>query len=549
MRSALRAVCGGTLAFALMIALPGAARQPSSAHQQGSLRAGQQPPAHAGQPAAAQGQQPPAGGAGEKPRGKRGQKPETKPPQLPEAQRRLLPDTTPGKLLGEWLAICGKPSVELMTKWHQDHLRERFLEGVEPRAVGRADAVDCFNAGGLQVTEVVRSTQDNLVVLAHGPRLDTWFRLALRTFEDGKSGPVQAMPATPPESSVPKDLRDPALQKEIDRSVQRLHAADAFSGIVMASRDGTPFITSTAGDANRTRITKFTPSSQFTIGSMGKMFTAAAFARLVDQGKASFDDTVGTFFPEFANETVRDKVTVAMLLTHTSGMGDFLGRRTAEMMKSGVKRASEFMPLYEKDEPAFEPGKGSAYSNAGLALVGAIVEKVSGEDYPDYLRKHVFEPAGMVNSHANNVPLKDPLMVVPYTKRSESGPLLGWIQAQRDIGSPAGGAVSTAEDLLKFAEALRGGRLVSKATFEKMSRAHEKTPTGGAYGYAMNVADIYGRTVVGHGGGFPGVSAQLYIVLDTPYAAVVLSNQDPPAAEMVGERLRAMLVKKAEQEK
>jgi len=486
---------------------------------------------------------------GQPPAGKRGkQPPELKLPPLPEAQRKLLPDTVPGKLFGEWLAICGRPTTDLMAKWMQDHLREAFLKEADARALGRSDARDCFNAGGFQVTEVLESAPDRLRVMALAPKLDTWFRLGLRVDEKGKSGPVQSMPATPPEASLPKELGDEAIQKDISRTIDRLHTADAFSGIAMAARDGKPFLTETAGYADRTRERPFTPSTQFTIGSMGKMFTAAAFAQLVDQGQASFDDTVGKFFPEYANETVRSKVTVAMLLTHRSGMGDFLARRTPEMMTNGVKRADEFMPLYEKDEPAFEPGTRSAYSNAGLALVGAIVEKVSGEAYPDYLRKHIFEPAGMANSDPNNVPrqpsARPTSLVTPYTKMSEGGPLLGWVAAERDIGSPAGGAISTAEDLIKFAEALRGGTLVSRASFERMAQPHDKTPMGG-YGYAMSVADIYGRTVVGHGGGFPGVSTQLYIVLDTPYSAVVLSNQDPPAAEMIGERLRALLAKKA----
>ena len=127
MRSALRAPCV-TLAFALLVALPGAARQPSLAAQQPSPQCGQQP----------QGQQPPPGEPGQRQPGKRGQKPEMKAPQLPEAQRRLLPDTPPGKLLGEWLAICGRPSTELMTKWRQDNVAERFLRQGEPRTFGRS---------------------------------------------------------------------------------------------------------------------------------------------------------------------------------------------------------------------------------------------------------------------------------------------------------------------------------------------------------------------------------------------------------------------------
>jgi CubicO group peptidase (beta-lactamase class C family) len=459
-----------------------------------------------------------------------------------------LPDTKPGQRMTEWLALCDKPDVERMTAWQREHLGDQWLKRLGARVLAVSDVSDCRANDGFRVTQIVENRADRLAVVALGPKLGIWYRLSLTVDAKGRTGPVQASPTTPPESSLPKRLGDADLQRELATAADRLHAAGLFSGIVMAARGTRPIVTHAVGDADRTRKTPITVSSQFTIGSMGKMFTAAAIGQLADQGKVSFDDKVGRFFPGYANQTVRTRVTVGMLLSHTSGMGDFLGRRTPEMMKNGVKRAAEFMPLYETDEPAFEPGSRWAYSNAGLALVGAIVEKASGEDYPDYIRKHVFAPAGMKNSDPNNVPHQDARMVKPYTRAGETGPTDEWHEAEHDIGSPAGGAISTAEDLLRFAEALRGGALVSRATFEKMIQPHAKTPGGGQYGYAMDIATVYGRTVVGHGGGFPGVSTELYILLDSPYAAVVLANQDPPAAELVGEKAQAMLVRRAAQE-
>jgi len=474
-----------------------------------------------------------------------------------------LPDTTPGKLLAEWLAMCQAPKLEQMTAWSKEHYAEQIFKFIPPDKLGQNDLKDCTESGGYRAVEVAESKPDRIRVLVVSNKTDSWFNFNLmleskagpgkdvlekdkqeKPDKEQKIGGFGAAPAAPPETFLPKDLSDAALTAHLATYAGRMEAGGHFSGILMVARDGKPILTQAEGFADRARKVAFTPSSQFTIGSMGKMFTAAAIGQLVDQGKLSYDDVVGKFFPDYANKTVREKVTVGMLLSHTAGLKDFLGKRPPEMMKNGVKRASEFVPLFEKDDLRFEPGTSWGYSNAGLALAGAIVERVSGEDYPDYIRKHIFDPAGMKDSDPNNIPGPRPHLVVPYTKMSPGGPTPDWHEAEHDIGSPAG-------DLVRFADALRNGKLVSKATFAKMAQEHGKPPSGmgGVYGYAMEIQELYGRTVVGHGGGFPGVNTHLYMLLDSPYTVVVLSNQDPPSAELIGERAKALVVEKAKREK
>jgi CubicO group peptidase (beta-lactamase class C family) len=458
-----------------------------------------------------------------------------------------LPDTAPGHLMTEWLQMCDAPNPEQMTKWNAEHYSERVLKFISADKLAKSDIPFCSDEGGYRVVEVSESKPDRIDLLVVANKIDLWFHFNLLLDKQGKIDGLGALPTYPPETALPKNLKDAAVVSDFSGYTDKLGQAGLFSGIVMLTRGTQPIVTRTAGYADRANKTPFTPSTQFTIGSMGKMFTAAAIGQLVDQGKLSYDDIVGKFFPEFANKTVREKATVGMLLSHTAGMRDFLGKRTPEMMKNGVKRAAEFMPLYEKDEPKFEPGTDWAYSNAGLALAGAIVEKVSGEDYPDYIRKHIFAPAGMKDSDPNNIPAQHPHLVVPYTRMSRDGADADWHEAEHDIGSPAGGAISTVADLVRFADALRNGKLVSKSTFEKMVQPHAKTPRG-SYGYAMQVESLYGRTIVGHGGGFPGVNTQLCMVLDSPYTVVVLANQDPPAAEFIAERAKAILAEKAKKE-
>lgn len=459
-----------------------------------------------------------------------------------------LPDTAPGKTLAEWLAMCKSPNLEQMTKWNTAHFAEQIFKFAPADRLAKDDFNDCSETGGYRVAEVTDSKPDRVTALVVTNKTEAWFDFNLVLDKQEKIIGLGGGPSVPPEATLPKDLSDATLTSDINAHADKLAKAGLLSGILIIARDGKPIVTRTDGFADHEKKIAFTPSTQFTLGSMGKMFTAAAVGQLVDQGKLSYDDVVGKFFPQFANKTIREKATVGMLLSHTAGMKDFLGKRSPEMMKNGVKRAAEFIPLYENDEPRFDPGTGWGYSNAGLALAGAIVEKVSGEDYPDYIRKHIFEPAGMKDSDPNNIPGPRPHLVVPYTRMSQDGPAADWHEAEHDIGSPAGGAISTAADLVRFADALRSGKLVSKATFAKMTQPHGHSPRG-VYGYAMEIADVYSRTVVGHGGGFPGVSTHLYMVLDSPYTVVVLANQDPPASELIGERAKALVAEMAKRGK
>ena len=467
------------------------------------------------------------------------------PTATPQTSSAAPPKTKAGLLVGDWMKLCRAPNLARMTNWVTANLSNEAAQ----RKPAQARAGDFFQLcaanGGLRIVEATQSDPGTISLKMVGPKSGIWFQMSLTANDGGKLERSGFWPITPAESAMPKDLSDAALSGEVKSIVARLSRAGLYSGIVTVAR-GTQIIASASGGyADHGRKTPITDTTQFTLGSMAKMFTAASVGQLVDQKKLSFDDTVGKFFPDYPNQTVRDKVTVGMLLSHTAGMGDFLDKRTPGMMKNGTKRAAEFMPLYDMEEPLFPPGTGWQYSNAGLALAGAIVEKVSGEDYPDYLRQHIFAATGMKDSDPNNIPHTSARLVTPYTRSTEPGTAADWHEAEHDIGSPAGGAISTAADLVRFAEALRNGKLVSKATLQEMVRPHGSEPSGEKYGYAMEIDDTYGCTVVGHNGGFPGVSTHLHILLDTPYTVVVLANQDPPSEEYAGLAVVALVAEKA----
>jgi D-alanyl-D-alanine carboxypeptidase len=455
-----------------------------------------------------------------------------------------LPDTPPGKLAGDWINVCQAQDLARLTLWFTANLSEQAAKQAPAEFRARQDFGLCEANGGFRLAGIRNAEVGTISVLLIGLKSDIWFEQSLMVNGAGQLDRARLNPTAPAESTLPKDLSDDSVAHEVNSAVAKLSRMGLFSGIVTVARGRQTIASASSGYADLAKKTPITGSTQFTLGSMGKMFTAAAIGQVVDQGKLSFDDTVGKFFPDYPNQTVRDKVTVGMLLSHTAGLGDFLGKRTPDMMKNGVKRAADFMPLYDTEEPQFVPGTNWAYSNAGLALAGAILEKVSGEDYPAYLRKHIFAVAGMANSDPNNIPHTTARMVTPYTKMSKGDPSPDSHEAEHDIGSPAGGAISTADDLVRFADALRNGKLVSNATFEEMTKPHGSA-LAAKYGYAMEIGELYGRTVVGHGGGFPGVSTRLYLVLGSPYTVVALANIDPPAAEFAGSKVVAIMAEKA----
>ena len=466
---------------------------------------------------------------------------------IPAAEGRdaALPATTAGRLLGEWLQLCDAPNSEQMRMWLAQNLSEQALQRVPAADRAQSEVETCARNGGFRIARITHSEPNDLSLQLVGLASDVWFEKRLELNAAGKVDHTSQTPTAPFESAQPKDLSDAAITQDVQRTVAVLSRQGLFSGIVTVARGSKVIVSASAGDANRTSHAAITENTQFTLGSIGKIFTATAIGQLVDQHRLSFQDTVGKFFPEYPNKTVHDKVTVGMLLCHTAGLGDFLDKRTPEMMQNGVTRASDFMPLYDRDEPRFDPGTQWSYSNAGLALAGAIVEKVSGEDYPNYIRRHVFTVAGMTHSDPNNVPHQSNQMATPYTRMTAAGRSTDWLEAPRDIGSPAGGALSSADDLIRFADALRGGRLLSRNTLAEMTRTHGPFPVGYKYGYALEIEEVYGRTLVGHSGGFPGVSTHLYMLLDSPYTIVVLSNQDPPADEYAGSQIAALIAEKA----
>jgi CubicO group peptidase (beta-lactamase class C family) len=351
-------------------------------------------------------------------------------------------------------------------------------------------------------------------------------------------------PKTP--AAEPRVSSDADMATAVEQYVATLAKADVFSGAVLLAKDGKPLYSGAFGQANKDFAVPNKLDTKFNLGSMNKMFTSVTIAQLVEQGKLSYDDPLSKFLPDFPNAAAAKKIRIKHLLTHTAGLGSYFNDEFDRSSRARFRSVDEMMQLAKGDSLAFEPGTRWSYSNTGMLVLGKVIEVVTKQDYFDYVREHLYKPAGMINTDAYQLDQVNPNLAVGYqrafrddgTKTFRNNIFMHVIR-----GGPAGGGYSTAEDLVRFAEALKAGKLVSPATFELMT-----TPKPDAnsprYGYGFGVDPE--TNIVGHSGGFPGISSNLDIFKGTGYVAVVMSNYGG-ASQPVVEKIRTLV--KARNEK
>lgn len=335
----------------------------------------------------------------------------------------------------------------------------------------------------------------------------------------------------------------------IARCVRERAEKSGFSGVVSIARRGRPAVLMTLGRMAGEGSPAIVENTRFNLASASKMFTAVAVAQLVDAGKVRLDDPIGRFVEGLQPEAAA--VTVRQLLTHSSGLGNFFAPQNREAMMR-ARTATDLLPLIASDKPAFPPGSRVSYSNSGFALLGIMIERVSGRSYGDYLRGRIFEPAGMRESGVDPEPLATLAVGMTAARPGQEprpggapseprvSPRAGELHpapgATQRFGTPAGGLFGTAADMQKFLKALSEHRLASPAMTAAMtSQQVEVAPATEAgparhHGLGFGVGSFEGRRWFGHNGGNLGANVEVAAFPDEGWAIVILSNRDPPAA-------------------
>jgi len=378
---------------------------------------------------------------------------------------------------------------------------------------------------------------DETVVIVKDRSLGSFWGLSFR-FGESPKFPVAGIgfdSARPPVGLSEPPLTEKEAVDEIRALMAGLNKRRWFSGALLIAKGSDVLLTEVGGEASKAFHVPNNIDTKFNLGSMNKMFTATAVARLVEAGKLSFDDPISRYVDEtWLPKSVTDKITVRHLITHTSGLGSYFNKTYVKSSRDLFRTLDDYKPLIKDDKPAFTPGEKFQYSNTGMFLLGVVIEKLTGEDYFEHIRKAIYGPAGMTSSDCYEMDHPVENLAIGYSP-DFSSPYKWQNNLYKHVlkGGPAGGGFSTVKDLHKFALALLAGKLVSKSMRETMWTDFK----GANYGYGFAVAQGPGGKVVGHSGGFDGINSRLDIYVDTGYIVAVMSNIESgasPLADKIG---------------
>jgi CubicO group peptidase (beta-lactamase class C family) len=316
----------------------------------------------------------------------------------------------------------------------------------------------------------------------------------------------------------------------MERAIDQRVSTGQFMGSVLVARNDKVLIDKGYGFADLAAKTPNGPDTKFRLGSVTKQFTATCIMLLEERGKLKVEDPVKKYLPNAP--AAWDGITIFNLLTHTSGIPNFT-EFPAYLKTESVPVTPEQLVARFRDKPLdFAPGTSWKYSNSGYALLGYLIERISGMSYARFVRDNIFVPLGMKNSGYDSSAQKIPEHATGYVPTPE-GPL---IARYIDMTVPyaAGALYSTTEDLLRWEQGLYGGKLLKPASLQKMT-----TPFKNHYAFGLHVeTDSRGGKVISHNGGIEGFNAHVDYVITDNLAVIVLANLNGDAADQMAADLR-----------
>lgn len=309
-----------------------------------------------------------------------------------------------------------------------------------------------------------------------------------------------------------------------------------FNGCVLIMKDKKPFYQKCFGYSDLELKTALNESSLFDLASISKQFTAMAIMILKKQGKLNYDQRIQDFIPDFPYKGI----SIHNLLTHTSGLPDYMELFEEKWDKSKIAENKDVLDYLKKYKPktAFKPGTEYDYSNTGYVILALIIEKASGKPYSQFLSENIFQTLEM-NDSGVHTPYRAESEIIKnyakgYTYDSQSKKYVAVnslvdLDYYRYLGGVTGdGAVnSTISDLEKWSNALGTYKLIDQSEFypaiQPVQLGKEISEYG--YGWELQTNDKY-QKVIYHSGNWAGNINFILHFLEKELTVVVLSNNE-----------------------
>jgi D-alanyl-D-alanine carboxypeptidase len=345
-----------------------------------------------------------------------------------------------------------------------------------------------------------------------------------------------AAPAPPGASAAPA-----ALAARIDRYLAATYPAAEPGATVLVEKDGATLLRKGYGMANLELGVPLRPEMVFRVGSITKQFTAVAILQLAAQGKLALDDDITRYLPDLP--TQGRTITLENLLTQTSGIKSYTSLdRWRARMREDISVA-QMVDLLKNEPLDFAPGEKWLYSNSGYFLLGAVIEKVTGKPYAQYLAESLLAPLGLAHTSCDEDGPLVPGRVAGYEGTPGRYQNAAYLSMTHGLG--AGALISNVDDLARWARALTSGALLRPDLFTRMTTSYhlkDGRPTG--YGYGLVLWSYGGHRVIEHNGGINGFAAELLLLPDDHATVVVLSNNagHQPNPDFVAAWIASLLV-------
>ncbi len=412
-------------------------------------------------------------------------------------------------------------------------------------------------SGKARIDTIIFQSKNQLTLKLHYEKDGDEITYMIMSFD--QTGIMQGLGTRDPDFNYPltpgtSSMTDSWRSHKIDSLVKLKFRKDKFNGSVAVMDNGKTIYEKCYGYSDLQKKIPLNDNSLFELASCTKQFTAMAIMMLAERGKLNYSDTLQRFIPDLPYYGI----TIENLLTHTSGLPDYMEEMESHWDKTKFATNYDIIELFKKNRPdsLFAPNEKYTYSNTGYAMLSVIIEKASGMTYAEFLKKNIFEPLGMkrsrvyntrrslhetIDNYAYGYVYSDSLKKYLLPDEVPELEMVKYLDAITGDGS----VNSTLPDLLLWDKALRENKLVTKATLDRAYSKHIlSNGKESRYGYGEFIQSTPGsEKLVYHSGGWPGYCTFILHFVDRNSAIIILTNDEYGEISKLANKIGLVLMK------